>query len=126
MRVLSKWLDGLGGFAARARSGFVDPPANAVLLRRLSRLHPHGSGARALGREYLARAPWEASRGRLLELILGLPAGCHAALATLDEARLREAIQHRLKRDLERGHIVEVGGRKVPRTEARLCALAYV
>ena len=72
------------------------------------------------------RAPWEASAARLVEQILGLPAGCHAALAALDEARLREAIQHRLQRDVEKGRLVDIAGRKVPRTEARLCALACV
>ncbi len=117
---------GIGGIAAVARSrpwsilvAFSVPSA----AERLAGLLTNQESARAVGGEYLARVPEEASASLLVDRIAaGLPAGRQTVRDAGGED-LRELLATQIRSDFEEEQDVVVRGWILSRTEARLCAL---
>ena len=88
---------------------------------RLGRILGEREAARAIGRAWLATNPQEGKRRRLIrELLADL--GFGARFAGSDE--LRRRVAERVRFDYGAGHVAQVEGWVLSRTELRLCALA--
>ena len=79
-----------------------------------------GSDAELVGRDYLAQAPEESSKERLVELIF--PELLNSAQPP-PRAKLIDGIARLVREDFEAQRTVTIDGWTLSRTEARLCAL---
>ncbi len=78
-----------------------------------------------IGEAYLTQNPQEAEASCILDLLLRGSAFKQLSAAgggPTDQGAFEEAI----RRDFARGHILDVDGWRLSKTEARLCALAYL
>lgn len=91
---------------------------------RLAALLADRRAARRFGRGYLALAPHEADRSRLVgHIAAALPAGA-PALETASDDALRRLVADATVRDFAACRLVNLEGWYLALTEARLCALA--
>lgn len=109
--------------APRPPTPDLDDAQLAVVTEGLERVLPHRGEAVALGTIYLDKHPDERQVKVLLALVApgGQPAGTR--LLALDAPTARARIDRLVRDDFVEGRIVQVGGWRLARTEARLAAL---
>ena len=95
---------------------------SAGAMGRLRSLMGPPESARVIGSAYLERFPQEAEASTLLRLILDRLALVEPEAAALGAPALRGRLAAGLRADFADGHLVDVGGWLLSRTEARLCA----
>lgn len=112
-----------GGMIAAAPAWARPADAGSTAAGRLAELLPHAAGAARLGRRYLALAPAEADRRRLLDALSKDHAGLAVASRTGADGEIRGVVGGCRQRDFVAGNTVTIDGWILSRTEARLCAL---
>jgi hypothetical protein len=119
---------GTGALSALALSGAVSAPLGCArgdpLLEVLLRLFDDPKAAGVVGAAYLARAPAEADRERLLALLTGDHVAGYRELAAADPDALLARLRAQHRDDFAAGRVADVDGWILSLTEARLCALA--
>lgn len=86
----------------------------------------HGNSAAAIGEAYLKTRPEERDAAALSMALQGTLALLKVASAEIGRAMFRDMVRRAARRDIRQGEIVEFDGATLSRTEARLCALAYL
>lgn len=114
---------GAAGVTLALAPHVVPPGGDAPLAGWLRSMIADLESARRVGQAYLAKAPAEADRQRLLA---GLFPRLDPGEARLGDgpASWRDSFSTRCRRDFAEGQTVQIEGWVLSLTEARLCALA--
>jgi hypothetical protein len=95
----------------------------SALALSLSGFFADRESARAVGREYLERAPGERDADRVLEQLAGPHLREWEALAASGSDRLAQMLRRQHRDDFAQERVVAIRGWVLSETEARLCAL---
>jgi hypothetical protein len=96
-------------------------------IKKMLSVFNHAESMKFIGRKYIEQVPAEQKESTLMEAILSGGPGAqfqHSMLSSQKE--IKRFIRSRVKQDFISGQTVNIQGWVLAKTEARLCALAFL